>query len=250
MPLDPTLAELKPNLPKSFLDLELPSDFTSDTISLLIKSIDQNLEENGLSFLALPLTIGDSYLAELTVYRLACFNDNQLIANKLFNLAHSYKGAANRRDLKSQGFSKNSECPVEDFEQLFDKEAAAVSVAGRMYPARPGYLHPELTLGELVLPLSTRKDKIIQIIPNEGKLQLDLGGLHFGTWEYWNSFWKPTYLSGFHHYASMLAVKDSRVKELWTFTPTKYTWVWRLKMLDVLDYRDHKVLETYGIVEC
>jgi len=252
LPLDPTLAALRPNIPNWLpmwkKDL-LPEE---SEINQFIRLASQNLSdiEPGMELLAfsMPLHIGENNIIDFEAVRWVQWEDQAIDAEELFVRYEQHLSEHGIGWCKSKVLQKTALCPVKPLNHILDHETCAAPTSGEHSRWRRGYLHADLDSRGIFLPISTVDNIEIKVQPNDDKLELMIGNVMLGKWQYWNVGWNAS-----HHQSvksccgTALTVNSELLPQLWEKEPTRHFYHWRCTILSrEVSYSKYSSQRIYG----
>lgn len=236
LPIDPTLAFLRPTRPPWLPLLGLHIGTDSASVEAFIRQTVQALEakHDGSVLLALatPTYVSRDELVELSVVRwrqwaAAVIDANQLEARFRARIEEGELGRC-----KTQELGVRTALPVLTFDAVMDEESQATPMATIHGIDRLGYLQRDLYPERLYYPVVSGAHKNLSVEPVGDQLSIssDLGQL--ATVHYWNSGWAPV------HPASMGALcgtalvgSKAMFQDMGEGSPLGHFYLWRLKRL-------------------
>ncbi|MDO8971643.1 MAG: hypothetical protein Q7U74_13200, partial [Saprospiraceae bacterium] len=254
LPLDPTLAALRPEQPdwlpmwdKDTLPEELVIDkFIRRTIQQLSESKPGMLP---LAF-SLPLYINENSIIDLEVVRWVQWEDRTVDAEELFTRHEKRAREYGTGWCKSKGFQKETIYTAKPLRHILDPETCAAPTAGEPDRWRRGYLHADLDSRGISLPVSTVDDIEIKIQPKEGVLELLIGTLELGKWQYWNAGWAASHPQLTKSFCGMaLTANAETLPLLWENSPVRHFLLWRCtSLMRDESYSKYSLQRIYGIL--
>jgi hypothetical protein len=252
LPLDPTLATLRPSKPTWLPDWDKSLQSEHAEIEDFIRFVVENLMEpkSGMTLLALstPLFLGEKLNVDLEIVRWVQWEERQIDAEELFT-RHEQRHAEYGW-CKVKALQTTTRCPVTPLDNFLDIETCSAPTAGEPGRWRRGYLHADLESRGLWLPISTVKHAEISFRPYEGHLELMAGTEKFGKWQYWNAGWNASHHQSVKSCCGIaLAANTESMSLLWENEPVRQFLLWRSTILmrdeSYAKYSSHR---SYGIL--
>lgn len=234
LPLDPTLASLRPSKPNWLPDWDRNSQPEHAEIEAYIRLAVQNLtaSEPGITLLALsmPLLLSEELIIDLEVVRWVQWEERPIDAEMLY-IRHDQR-RVDHGWCKVKALQTTTRCPAIPLDKVCDIETCSAPTAGEPGRWRRGYLHADLDSRGIILPVSTVKDVEIDIRPNGGYLELMTGTKKFGKWQYWNAGWNPSHHQSIKSCCGIVLIANTELlPQLWEKERIRHFFHWRCTIL-------------------
>lgn len=235
LPLEPTFAFLRPNLPAWLPALSLAVAEDADTISGFIDDAHAALEalepQAALLALVTPLYVSSFEMVELTVVRWRRWGSKTFEASDLWARytarQHRAYGNFDSDDWGLQSFI--SSLPLE---QVVDEECNAAPMAAHLSMERIGYLQRDLFPERLYLPVVTGMNESLIAEPSGGALGITASGDAVANLSYWTAGWSPGHPSGTSGLVgTSLVGRLDRPQSKLEDAPDGHFYLWRLTRL-------------------
>lgn len=232
LPLDPTLAFLRPHRPSWLPSLAAlaTADEPSivDAIRRALDSFSMAKPESRLLALESPVHVDSQTIAVLSLVR---WRQWKTVPVDPEGLARRFYARQNRAEFgawEDSGWGLETSVPSVGLDTALDLETDAAPMAV-VYPTnRLGYLQRDLFPSRFYLPLITGHDQPLRIVPSGEELAISSGNEMIATAQYWNAGWAavhPSGMSGF--YGTALIAKDFQHAQT-EAPPTGYFYLWKV----------------------
>lgn len=236
LPIDPTLAFLRPTRPSWLPPFGLHIGADSAAVEAFIRGAVHALQAEdsnaALLSLATPTYVSRDEFVELAVVRwrqwsTSAINSEALAARFRDRIDEGVFGQC-----KAGGLGVRTALPVLALDAVTDEESQAAPMAAVQGIDRLGYLQRDLYPERLYYPVVTGAHKNLSVEPMGDQLSIssELGQL--ATVHYWNSGWAPV------HPASMGALcgtalvgARAMLQDMGEVSPLRHFYLWRLKRL-------------------
>lgn len=236
LPVDPTLAFLRPARP-----LWLPSlgkQVTTDATSVetFIRSISDSLAaaQSGDELLALvsPTYVDSNEIVELSVVRWRQWGTAAVDAHDLAARFYSRQSSWDYGVCRAPVWGLKTFVPMAKLENVLDHETNAVPMAAVFGFSRIGYLQRDLYPSRLYYPVRTGLDGQLTVEPMDGELKISAANGPVAAACYWNAGWSPGHpadMSGLCGTA-LVGTADS-LQDQQEPPPDGYFYLWRVTRL-------------------
>lgn len=252
LPVDPTLAFLRPSRPKWLSGILPGQGIISDNVQPHLEQIVGQLrqQEPKMELLALttPLRVSDSEICELEVVRWAQFEPTDIDAEALQRHANQAFWTGRFGQCATSGMELETRLPVVPAKIATDPVTNAIPLAAVFNVDRLGYTQHDLQPKKLFYPLTTR-GQALSVTPDEGRLQIKSGTELVAKVEYWNAGWTPAHPKqvGAFCGTALLAQHDA-LPDLLDCAPSRYFYLWTLTRLSRPgSYGDFTSAITHGV---
>lgn len=235
LPLEPTLAFLRPHRPAWLPTLSLAVTQDAGSISGFITDTHAALEalepQAALLALVTPLHVSNFEMVELTVVRWRRWNSKTFTASDLW-ARYSARQHQTYGDLDSDDWGLQSSISSLPLEQVVDEQCNAAPMAAHLSIEHIGYLQRDLFPERLYLPVITGMAEDLIAEPSDGTLSITASGEAVANLSYWTAGWSPSHPSGTSGLVgtSLVGHLDGPQSEL-EDAPDGYFYLWRLTRL-------------------
>ncbi|WP_157646956.1 hypothetical protein [Burkholderia ubonensis] len=200
LPIDPTLAFLRPRRPSWLLlpgkDVATGAAEMETYVRGLIKSAEATQAGAVLLSFASPAYVDSREIVELTVVRWRRWGtsdfDTNALANRFDERQKRWGYGACFTDL----WGCVSYVPQLHLDDIRDEESNAAPMAAVFGFDRYGYLHGDLHPSRLYYPVVTDVEGNVTVEPNGGELDISTPNGKLGKLYYWNMGWHPVHPLG------------------------------------------------------
>lgn len=202
LPIHPTLALLRPHRPDCFPELtgfDCDPDAIEATIRALISQVGTKRPGDELIAFSSPVMISMERCLEVSVVRWSQVANNDMEEAEL--ATHLESAGRTRQQLFSvctAPLSTTTFIVPPTLEMLIDSDCMAWPLAGALDFERLGYLQHDLYPSRLFFPSVPNVDEI-EVVPNNGQLDVKVEGQVVADFSYWNVGWgaaRPRQLQG------------------------------------------------------
>lgn len=255
LPLDPTLAALRPKRPSWIPPWKPEFEPRPDSIDQFIRTTAQRLRDVVPGMLPLaysfPLRVSEREVLELEVVAWVQWEEKPIDAHEI--TVRFEKRAREKKGLgwcKADRFSTTTECPINTLDEILDKDACAVPTVADFGMWRRGYLHSDLYSRGILLPMSTVKSSPVHLKPSDDQLLVEIEKAAFGYWQYWNTAWDPCHPRSTRAFCgTALIASVETLPRLWQRKPFKHFHIWRCtRSRREQTYSKYSSEVTYGAV--
>lgn len=236
LPIDPTLAFLRPTRPPWLPQLGQHIGADDAAVEAFIREAVHALQvaDSNAALLSLvtPTYVSRDEFVELTVVRWRQWSATAINSDALTARFHSQIDEGVFGRCKVAGLGVRTVLPALALDAVTDEESQAAPMAAVRWIDRLGYLQRDLYPERLYYPVVTGAHKNLSVEPTGDQLSIssDLGQL--ATVHYWNSGWASV------HPASMGALcgtalvgARAKLQDLEEVSPLRHFYLWRLKRL-------------------
>ncbi|WP_265707049.1 hypothetical protein [Verminephrobacter aporrectodeae] len=236
LPVDPTLAFLRPSRPPWLPSLGQEITVNSVSIEAFVESTVRALSTAQPDFVLLalvtPTYVSNHEIVELSIVRWRQWGMAPIDADKL--TAHFYHG----QEYGEYGICQAAEwsprtcVPMSKLNDAMDAETNAAPMAAVYGIHQVGYLQTDLYPSRLYYPLVTGLDGDLVVEPMDGVLKVSALNRQIATMCYWNAGWYPIYPSfaGGLCGTALLGVSDS-LQANGEAPPDRYFYLWKVTRL-------------------
>lgn len=235
LPLEPTLAFLRPNRPAWLPALSLAVAKDASSISGFIIDADAALEafepQAALLGLVTPLHVSNYEMVELTVVRWRRWGSKTVEASDLWA---RYTARQHREygDVDSEDWGLQSSISSLPLEKVLDEECNAAPMAAHLLIDRIGYLQRDLFPERLYFPVVTGMTEDLIAEPSGGTLSITVSGDAVANLSYWTAGWSPGHPSGTSGLVgASLVGRLKGPRSAFEDEPDGHFYLWRLKRL-------------------
>ena len=254
LPIDPTLAFLRPTRPLWLPPLDLHIGTDDASVEAFIRQTVQALEakHDGSVLLALatPTYVSRDELVELSVVRWRQWSTKAVDAKQLEARFQVLLNEGKFGRCQSVGLGVRTALPVLGIDAVSDEEVQAAPMAAVQGIDRLGYLQRDLYPERLYYPVVTgaRKNLLVQPAGDQLSISSDLGQL--ATVHYWNSGWAPVHPVSMGAFCGTALVgARTMLQDMEEASPLRHFYLWRLKRLkSPSGYGNFNVEELTGVV--
>ena len=194
LPINPTLAFMKPNRPKWFpdkTDFDGDYDSISSSISAMLDRVEEAAPGNELIAFVSPIMMSMERCVEVTIVRWSQAEGSQIDDNNLadYICTHLPDNVLISTRTETPLSTKTLLSPP-TFQQLIDPNSKAWPLAGTLDFNRIGYLQHDLYPSRLFIPTLPNLLEA-ELIPKRDKLDIEVGSQIIADLSYWNSAWGP-----------------------------------------------------------
>lgn len=234
LPVDPTLAFLRPARPSWMPPLGLHINADDGAIETFIRETTQALEasHHGSLLLALitPTYVSREEIVELSVVRWQQWAETDVDANQLEARFQTRieNGAFGR--CKTDGISPRTALPISALSVVVDEETQAAPMAAVCGFDRVGYLQRDLYPDRLYYPVVTTPVASLLAEPMSAELSVCSDRGQMATLSYWNAGWGPVHpvaMGGLC--GTALVGKSDHFQSDAVACPDRYFYLWTLR---------------------
>ncbi len=236
LPVDPTLAFLRPARPSWLPDLGNQVAADSASVETFIRRAVSSLAaaepKAVLLSLVSPTYVDNNEIVELSVIRWrrwgATAIDVRNLADRFFNRQNQWGYGT----CQSSDWGMITFVPTAELESVLDHEANAAPMAAVYRFHRCGYLQRDLYPTRLYYPVVTGFGDQLTVEPRGGELQISSANGPIATASYWNAGWSPVHpaaMSGFCGTALVGTVDSLQV--LSESPPDDHFYIWQVSRL-------------------
>lgn len=254
VPVEPTLAALRPQKPAWLPAQALGESWGPERVSTFLSAIDENIardgEGNSLLAIAFPLEVDNEEIIELTAIRFNRWGGSPIDEAALWHRFGERFEALSYCKLHSELWKTTSHLSSPLLSQVLDVETQSVPIAAVPAPSHVGYLHRELQLHRLFVPVLPEVEEPICVKPDGTGLSVEVGKIRVATSCYWNAAWGPAHPKEIDGLFGSALVGDARFSEKTaTEAPSEAFLLWRLRRLTRdARYRAYDIGEEHGVL--
>lgn len=232
LPLEPTLAFLRPNRPAWLPALSLGVTKDASSISDFIINTHAALEalepQAALLALVTPLHVSNYEIVELTVVRWRRWGSKTVEPSDLW-ARYMVRQHRAYGDFYSNDWGLQSSISTPEPEQVIDEKYNAAPMAAHLSTSYIGYLQRDLFPERLYLPVITGMPEDLIVEPSRGTLSITASGNAVASLSYWTAGWSPCHPSGSSGLVgtSLIGRVDGPRSEL-EDEPDGHFYLWRL----------------------
>ncbi|CAM2191462.1 protein of unknown function [Paraburkholderia kururiensis] len=232
LPLDPTLAFLRPQRP-SWLPAQ-GGMATADELSLaeeirrVLDSLSATQPKSILLALESPVHVDSQTITVLSLVRWRRWNANPVDAKGLASRFYARQERGEYGALEDSEWGLATTVSPTTLDTALDPEADAAPMAVAYAPNRIGYLQRDLFPERLYFPMVTGGDHPLRIVPSGGELAISSESDVIATACYWNAGWgavRPYGMSGLHGTTLIAEAFQHAQTEA---PPTGYFYLWKV----------------------
>lgn len=254
LPLDPTLAFLRPERPTWLPDLTNVATAGVTTISDAVERILSELSaaqpEAKLLALESPIHVGSQTVAELSVVRWRQWKSLPVNPQSVASRFYLRQGRAEYGVCKASKWGVETILPPTTLDAVLDQETGTAPMAAVYGFNRVGYLQRDLCASRLYYPLRTGSDEPLRVNPSGTRLEVSTSTESIATVCYWNAGWGPVRPSEMSGLFGTALVATGNLNAPTEKAPDGYFYLWKVSRLRRSnDYEKFEAEELlYGIV--
>lgn len=197
LPVEPTLAFLRPNRPSWLLHLSPSVAENQASVAAFIKKTQAELTTTNpsaeLLAMVTPVVVSNDEIVELSVVRWKRWGNAALDAESLAARFHNRleHGAYGKFDAATWG--TRSQVSSLRLDEVLDDETQSQPMAAIHTVERVGYLQKDLYPSRLYLPVVTGQGNDVVVDPSASELTVSIRGEVVATSVYWNAGWSPSH---------------------------------------------------------
>lgn len=244
LPIDPTLAWLRPVRPEWLAKWNLASTCDGTSIAAYLSSCitEFNSMHSGslLASLCLPVAVGDREWIELNCVLWAQWEDAEPDPMALL---------AEQQDRRSAGWSLGNslDCVTTyDIAPLAERQGSstAAPVVGGVLPLRYGVLHSDVEQRGWNVPLLSRLGATLAASPNGAEVEFSVDEKPIGRAGYWNVEWEPAHPSKLGPFCgTFTALYADGLEALFDTPPVRTFYLWEAKRVRLKEVFDEPEVE-------
>ncbi|MEF9900285.1 MAG: ATP-binding protein [Pseudomonas sp.] len=197
LPIDPTLALLRPQRPSWLPSLgkAVVADIgsTEDFIRQALNNLEAAQPDAVLLSLVSPIYVDSLEIVELTVVRWHQWGNSPIQADDLALRFFDRQRKEHFGACRSPMWGTITEVPTVNFEHVLDRQTNAVPLAAVHGLRRFGYLQRDLYPSRLYYPVSTGLGGKLTVEPMCGSLKISAAHGQVATSQYWNAGWSSAH---------------------------------------------------------
>ncbi|CAK1777574.1 Multidrug DMT transporter permease [Vibrio crassostreae] len=194
LPLNPTLAFMKPNRPKWFpnkTDFDGDYDSMSSSVSAMLARVEAAAPGNELIAFASPIMMSMERCVEVSLVRWSQIEGSQVDDDNLAEYISTYLSDSVLISTRTETpLSTKTVLSPPTFQQLIDPKCKAWPLAGTLDFSRIGYLQHDLYPSRLFIPTLPNLFEA-ELIPKRDKLDIEVDFQVVADLSYWNAAWGP-----------------------------------------------------------
>ncbi|MGK5032893.1 ATP-binding protein [Janthinobacterium sp. MDT1-19] len=195
LPLEPTLAFLRPARPLWMPQLSLNVVKDNTSVAAFINEAQSTLTVNnpGAVLLAMvtPVVVSAYEIIELSVVRWRMWGNRPIDADSLAARFDSRQKHNVYGTFDAHAWGTRSHVSSLELDDVLDEETQSAPMATIHAVNRVGYLQKDLYPKRLYLPVITGHDGEVAVDPSAGELTVSIEGKLVATSVYWNAGWSP-----------------------------------------------------------
>ena len=250
LPLDPTFAFLRPNQPPVYpafkAELSVNPDTLAEFVRELVKCLNEQTPGSVLQTFSAPVRVSTNETIDLEIGLWAQWGaqpaDGMAILKNSTTRVRTSLGCCH-----AEGLEAKLTVPLQNLDSIRHKVFDAAPTSGVVDMWRHGYLHADLYVRGIPMPLSTVAENVLTVEPRGSELKIAIGTVEFGRWYYWNHDWTtyhpkmvPT------HVGVCLMGNYAAMPLLWEKAPASYFYLWRCKRLHRKEIYENLLVEEHS----
>jgi hypothetical protein len=236
LPLDPTLAFLRPVRPSWIPNLgeEITRDATSVEafIRSVVSSIATAQPGSALLSLASPIFVNSQEIVELSVVRWRKWGATAVVAHELGDRFFKRQEDWDYGVCQAREWGPTTLVPMAKLDDVIDQETNAAPMACVYGVNRVGYLQKDLYHSRLYYPVITGFSGELSIEPSGSELKIAAAHGHLATLYNWNAGWSPVHpapMSGLC--GTALVGTENSLQAQTEAPPDSHFYLWRVTRL-------------------
>lgn len=235
LPLEPTLAFLRPSRPLWLPQLSPSVVENEKSVAAFISEAQTALTLTNptaaLLAMVTPVVVSAHEIIELSVVRWKMWGKHPVNAESLAarfdrRQQHNVHGKFDAHPWGTRSFLSSPE-----FDDVLDEQTQSAPLATNDAFGRVGYLQKELYLKRLYLPVITGQDSEISVEPSAGDLTVLIEGKLIATSTYWNAGWSPGHPVGISALCGTSLVGEVEEVAVVTAPPDGHFYLWTVTRL-------------------